>query len=73
VFGLVEDPNAPVARRVPQLAFDLRETAEALSLSIYTVRRLRERGLLRNIKGVRHLRFSLREIERFLADTTKEI
>jgi hypothetical protein len=73
VFGIVDDPNAPVARSVPKLALNLRETAAVLGLSTITVRRLNRRGLLRNVKAVRHLRFSIKEVERFLAETSKEV
>lgn len=73
MFGIVEDPNAPVARSVPKLALNLRETAQALSLSPVTVRRLRQRGLLHSVRAVRHLRFTLKEIERFLREATQGI
>jgi DNA-binding transcriptional MerR regulator len=73
VFGIVEDPNAPVARSVPKMAYTLSETAQALNLSTVTVRRLHRRKLLRNVKAVRHLRFTVREIERFLVETSKEV
>jgi predicted site-specific integrase-resolvase len=73
VFGIIDNTDAPIARSVPKLALNLRETAAVLGLSPITIRRLNRRGLLRNIKAVRHLRFSLKEIERFIAETTKEI
>jgi hypothetical protein len=73
VFGLVENTDAPVGRSVPKLALTLRETAQALSLSPVTVRRLNKRGLLRNVRAVRHLRFTPKEIERFLTESSQNI
>jgi excisionase family DNA binding protein len=73
MFGLVENLEAGSKPRVPKLALTLRETAQALGLSPITIRRLNRRGLLRNVKCVRHLRFPVKEVERFLAETSKEV
>ena len=57
----------PAAPAVEKMAFKLSETADVLSLSEITVRRLVERGQLKPCRSVRHLLFSRSEIERFLA------
>ena len=59
--------NKPPERGPEKMAYKLYETAEALSLSQITVRRLVERGLLKPCRNVRHLLFSREEINRFLS------
>ena len=54
-------PTPPTAKRL----LSLREAANELSLSIPTVRRLIDRGLLRPNRAVRHLRFPREELDRF--------
>jgi excisionase family DNA binding protein len=53
----------------PRLAFTVNETAEILSVSPKTIRRLISRRLLRASRALRHLRISKTEIERFLHET----
>ena len=54
---------------VPKLALTRTEAATALSLSAVTIDRLTERGLLKPSRATRRPLYSVREIERFLADT----
>jgi excisionase family DNA binding protein len=49
-------------------ALKLRPAAEYLSLSIPTVHRLIQRGLLRPNRSTRHLLFPVIELNRFLRD-----
>ena len=54
-------PQQPVG------ALKLKRAAKYLDVSVITVRRLVDRGLLRANKGTRHLLFPIRELDRFLA------
>lgn len=58
---------------VPKLALTRKETATALGLSAVTVDRLTERGLLKPSRATRRPLYSVREIERFLAETTTAV
>ena len=58
---------------VTKLALNLKETAFALSTSTRTVRRLKERGLLRPIDAIGKLTFSTVEINRFLTENTNAL
>jgi len=49
-------------------ALKIRGAAKFLSVSVITVRRLVERGLLRPNRSTRHLLFPLRELDRFLSE-----
>jgi hypothetical protein len=73
VFGLVENTETGSKPSVPKLTLTLHEASQALSVSPITVRRLHQRGLLRRIKAIRHLRFSIKEVERFIAATSEEV
>ncbi len=53
-----------------RLAFSVGETAALLGVSVKTVRRLINRGLLRASRALRHLLIPKKEIERFLDRTT---
>lgn len=55
-----------------KLAFDIKETASMIGVSVTSVRRLVERGLLRPSRALGKQIFSRKEIERFLEDTTAE-
>ena len=53
-------------------AYKLAEACQYLGgLSQITVRRLVERGLLRPCRATRHLLFSVSELDRFLAESSK--
>jgi hypothetical protein len=56
---------APVER----LAFNARETAKTLGISIVTLWRLENRGLLKPSRALRTPLWSRTEIERFLKET----
>lgn len=56
-----------------KLALTRKETATALGLSAVTVDRLTERGLLKPSRATRRPLYSVREIERFLAETTTAV
>jgi len=46
--------------------FQLKEAADYLGVSTITVRRLVQRGLLKPNRKIRHLIFSVKELNRFL-------
>jgi hypothetical protein len=50
-------------------ALTLKASAEYLSISEISVRRLRRRGLLRPVRGLKKLTFSIRELNRYLEET----
>jgi hypothetical protein len=53
----------------PRGAYTTREAAQFLRISIPTLHRLVERGLLRPSRGIRHLSYSQEEMLRYLRDT----
>jgi len=53
-------------------ALKMKEAAKYLSVSQQTLRRLVERGLIRPNRALRHLLFSVKELDRFLEDYTVE-
>jgi hypothetical protein len=55
----------------PKLALNRIEAAEALGLSPATIDRLTLRGLLRPSRATRRPLYPVKELERFLKDTTK--
>lgn len=55
---------------IPRLAFSREEAAAALGVSVPTLDRLVQRGLLRPSRALRRPLFSLPEIERFLRETS---
>ena len=57
-------------RRVPKLALNRIEAAEALSVSPATIDRLTQRGFLRPSRATRRPLYAIKEIERFLKATT---
>ena len=57
--------------QVPKLALNRIEAAEALGLSPATVDRLTIRGLLRPSRATRRPMYSVKELERFLKETTQ--
>jgi hypothetical protein len=65
------DGNIKSIAGVPKLALNRIEAAEALGLSPATVDRLTLRGLLRPSRATRRPMYSVKELERFLKDTTK--
>lgn len=63
-------PPAPIER----LAFNAKETAQTLGISLVSLWRLEKRGLLKPSRALRTPLWSRTEIERFLGDTqTKEV
>ena len=55
---------------VPKLALNRIETAQAIGQSAATVDRLTKRGLLRPSRATRRPIYAVKEIERFLKETT---
>jgi hypothetical protein len=68
--GALKNPPAAVPAEVPG-AFKLKSAARYLGgLSLPTMHRLIDRGLLRPNRALRHLIFSKAELDRFLAEHT---
>ena len=65
------DGNTQTIESVPKLALNRIEAAQALGLSPATIDRLTVRGLLRPSRATRRPMYSVKELERFLKDTTK--
>jgi predicted site-specific integrase-resolvase len=55
-----------------KLALSRTEAAESLGVSAITIDRLVKRGLLKPSRATRRPLFPIREIERFLRETTSE-
>jgi hypothetical protein len=53
-------------------ALKLPAASAYLSISQPSLRRVVERGLIRPSRGLRHLLFSLRELDRYLAESISE-
>lgn len=66
--------SADVVRNsaIPKLGLNRVEAAEALGLSPATIDRLTIKGLLRPSRATRRPIYSVKEIERFLKDTTAQ-
>lgn len=58
---------------VPKLALTREEAADALGLSVVTIDRLTERGLLNPSRATRRPLFAVSEIERFLKETQGKV
>lgn len=58
-------------RSVPLLTYTIEEVAQALGVSPTSIGRFEKRGLLHPIRGLRHKRFSRKEVDRFLAAETQ--
>jgi excisionase family DNA binding protein len=56
---------------LPKLAYSMKETAEVLGVSYFTVHRLIKRGLLKSSNALRHKLIPHSEIERFLQSTLR--
>jgi predicted site-specific integrase-resolvase len=56
-----------------KLALSRTEAAESLGVSAITIDRLVKRGLLKPSRATRRPLFPIREIERFLRETTSEV
>lgn len=63
-------PKPPSA--LPKLAYSTVEAAEMLGVNPSTVWRLTKRGLLRPSRGIRYMRYTLDELQRYLKDTASE-
>ena len=59
----LEITRKPVGR----LTYTMREACEALGVGPTTLYRLEKRKLLRSVQGLRHKRYSIEEIKRFIA------
>jgi predicted site-specific integrase-resolvase len=57
---------------VPKLALTREEAADALGISVVTIDRLTERGLLKPSRATRRPLFAVSEIERFLEATQRQ-
>lgn len=58
---------------LPRLAYTMQETANMLGVSYISVHRLLQRGLLKSSSALRHKMIPMREIQRFLNDTTEGV
>jgi DNA-binding transcriptional MerR regulator len=58
---------------VPKLALTRVEAAQALGVSVVSIDRLTKRGLLRPSRATRRPLYSVKEIERFLKETTASL
>jgi DNA-binding transcriptional MerR regulator len=58
---------------VPKLALTREETAAAIGISVVTIDRLTERGLLRPSRATRRPLYPVFEIERFLKETQGKV
>lgn len=56
--------------RLPKLALTRVEAAQTLGISAVTIDRLTKRGLLRPCRATRRPIYSVKELERFLQETT---
>ena len=65
--------NPPSSEESPKLALTREETAKALGLGASTLDKLAARGLIRPSRATRRPIYPLREIERFLRDTTVQL
>ena len=63
-------PNETKKPEVARLALSREEAAVALGVSVPTLDRLVQRGLLRPSRAIRRPLFPVPEIERFLRETT---
>jgi hypothetical protein len=61
--------NFPENSKNKRLAYTMRETSEIFGVSYVTVHRLIKRGLLKNLKALRHKIIPAMEIERFLKES----
>ncbi len=66
-------PTSGKEIHIPTLALNREQAAIALSLSPATVDRLTKRGLLKLLRATRRPLYSVKEITRFLRETTAEI
>ena len=63
--------NTNIENKPPlqKLVYTRNEVAEMLGVNPITVSRLTQRGLLRPSRGMRHRRYTLEELQRYLRDT----
>ena len=66
-------PNERQKREVDRLALTREEAAVTLGISIPTLDRLVQRGLLRPSRSLRRPLFPVPEIERFLRETSNSV
>jgi predicted transcriptional regulator of viral defense system len=55
-----------------QHVLTVRDAAAVLSVKPVTIRRLCQRGLLKRIPGIRHLRIAQAEMDRFIASSNQD-
>jgi DNA-binding transcriptional MerR regulator len=67
---ITEDVSKPPAIK---LALTRKEAATALGISVVTLDRLTQRGLIHPSRATRRPLYSVEEIQRFLRETTAEI
>lgn len=63
----IPSAHAPTVPQIVRLTFTKQEVAEALNISLTQVWRLERDGLLRPLVGIRHKRFSVAEVNRYLS------
>jgi excisionase family DNA binding protein len=61
--------NSPINSENKRRAYTVNETAEIMGVSSKSIRRLIDRGLLRNSKALRKIIIPASEIDRFLKET----
>lgn len=64
--------NLKTMTQIPKLALSREEAAQALGISVVTIDRLVKRKLLKPNLATRRPLFTVKEIERFLAETKAE-
>jgi len=65
--------NPASSAGVPKLALTREEAASALGISVVTIDRLTERGLLKPSRATRRPLYPVTEIERFLKETQGKV
>lgn len=66
----ITSASAPTVPQIERLTYTKRELAGALGISETQVWRLERDGLLRPLSGIRHKRYSVAEVQKYLAGKT---
>jgi hypothetical protein len=65
-------PKPQTNEKIPVLAFRRKEAAQLLNISVESLDHLRGRGLIKASVGLSCPLFSVKELQRFLDDTTNQ-
>ena len=68
---LITRRGSTVLLGAEKIAYTAQEAALALGISVRSLKRLEERGLIKSCKALRRRIFARRELERFLEDTSR--